>query len=148
MNSYTVRKKKKPLPPWMQEYGPYIFVGEVILIYVIPVHVLGWFKEPIIPHPVPHAELAIVMGPIKTWHDGSTTKLKSVEVKVMNRGVVPAEGVVVTGAARGENFQLSGKARLIVGETQGYTASVPDGMTSTDAIEFSLSCGTCAAFAN
>ena len=147
MNSYAVRKKKRPLPPWLYSYGPYGFVAGVIFLYIIPVHVLGCFDEPVKPQAIPHAELAIVMGPIKTWYEGSNSRLKSVEVKVMNRGAVSAEGVVVEGAARGEKFKLSGKARLIVGETQGYLAQVPEGITPEDVIEFTIDCSTCSPFA-
>lgn len=147
MNSYTVRTKKKQLPPWVHDYAPYIVLGVVIVLYVIPVHVFRWFDDPVVPQAVPHAELAIVMGPIRTWRDGSNSRLKSVEVKVINKGAVPADGVMVMAFSKGESFQLVGKPRLVVGETQGYSADVPDVITPEDVIEFSLECSTCSPFA-
>lgn len=142
MNSYDVRQKKKPLPAWVLEKGPFIVLFVFAGIYVLFIR-----REPTpsAPKPIPHAKLVVVGPPSKTWVEGSDTRIKSIEIKVQNKGDNVAQHVVVHGVVRSNVFALSGKDTIAIGETASFVGEPSSNLHVSDSIDFKLSCGTCAA---
>ena len=93
--------------------------------------------------PILQADLVIVMGPVKTWEQGSATRIKAVQVKIKNRGQVPADGVVVTGVFRGIPMQLAGKSHLAIGEIADYSVNLTMVVLNSDSMEFKAECPNC-----
>lgn len=143
MNSYQVKKNKSSLPPWVTEYAPFGVIGVAVMTCLLVFDVFGCFSTPVAPQA---AELSLVMGPLKTWEEGSTVRLKTVELKIKNRGPVPAQNVSVTGIFRGIAVPLPGQSTLQVGEIGTYSTTLTMGVLSSDSIEFSVGCATCAPF--
>ncbi len=143
MNSYQV-KKNSPLPPWMQEnLSVVVILGGTSLLVLLFVVFRLMAPAPVQPGPILRGDLVIVMGPVKTWEEGSTTRIKAVQLKVKNRGQVPANGVVVTGVFRGVPLQLIGKTQLAVGEISDYSVSLNMVVLNSDSMEFKAECPTC-----
>ena len=142
MNSYDVRQKKKPLPPWVLERGPFIvlflFAGLYVLFMMTP-------SKPDAPVVIRHAKLVIVQPPSKTWVEGSDTRIKSIEIKVQNQGDDVAQHVVVHGVVRSNVFKLSGKDTLAIGEAASFFGEPSSNLHVSDHIDFKFECGSCAA---
>ena len=92
------------------------------------------------------ADLDVIMGPVKTWEDGSTTRLKGVQLKIKNRGEQTAEGIVVMGKFRGRPLQLPGKTQLVPGEVGDYSVTFPMVVLTTDSMQFTAECANCVPF--
>ncbi len=144
MNSYDVRQKKKPLPPWVVEKGPFIVLFVFAGMYVL---FMRGEPRPSAPKPIPHAKLVVVGPPSKTWVQGSDTRIQSIEIQVQNKGDTAAQHVVVEGVVRSNVFKLSGKDTLAIGETASFVGEPSSNLHVSDSIDFKLSCGSCAAFA-
>jgi hypothetical protein len=127
------------------EYAAVSVLGAGVLAYVLVFHVLGCFSTPV-SNQAEVAQLSLVMGPLKTWEEGSSVRLKSVELKIKNMGPIAAEGITVTGIFRGVPLQLTGQPSLQVGEMGTYSTALRMGVLSSDSIEFSIQCATCAPF--
>lgn len=143
MNSYQV-KKKSSLPPWVQENIAVVAIlgGTSLFVLLFVVYRL-MTPAPVPMGPPPQGDLVIVMGPVKTWEEGSTTRIKAVQLKVKNRGQVPANGVVVTGVFRGVPLQLNGKTQLAVGEIADYSVNLNLVLLNSDSMEFRAECPNC-----
>lgn len=143
MSAYQV-KKDSSLPPWLEENKTVIGVG---LAAVLLVGTMLWRDfmpaPPPPPEPMLPAALAVVMGPVKTWEEGSTARLRSVQLKVMNRGPGVAHGVVVVGVVRGMQLYFSGKDTLAVREVGDYTLTFNTVVLNSDALEFKTECHSC-----
>jgi hypothetical protein len=143
VNSYQV-KKKNSLPPWVEEN-----LSAIIILGSTALFVLGFIlytmltRAPVETGPTPQGDLVIIMGPVKTWEEGSTTRIKAVQLKVKNRGQAPADNVVVTGVFRGVPVQLSGKSQLAIGEIADYGVTLPMVVLHSDSMEFKAECLTC-----
>ena len=142
MNSYDVRQKKKPLPPWVLEKGPFIvlflFAGLYVLIRNLP-------SKPTAPVPTRHAKLVVVQPPSKTWVEGSDTRIKSIEIKVQNQGDDVAQHVVVHGVVRSNVFRLTGKDTIPIGDTASFFGEPSSNLHVSDHIAFKFECGSCEA---
>ena len=148
MNSYLPKKKRSGLPVWV-EANLQILVISALGLFVLIVIALGssFTSAPQQPTNVSHvADLDVVMGPVKTWEDGSTTRLKGVLLKIKNRGEQTAEGVVVMGKFRGVPLQLPGKTQLVPGEVGDYSVTFPMVVLTTDSMEFTAECANCVPF--
>lgn len=143
MNSYQV-KNKSSLPPWVQEnLAAVVILGATAIFVLVFVVIKVMTPAPVQTGPIPQGDLVIVMGPVKTWEEGSTTRIKAVQLKVKNRGQVPASGVVVTGTFRGVPLQLTGKAQLAVGEIGDYSTNLNMVVLNSDPMEFKAECPNC-----
>lgn len=146
MNSYQV-KKQSSLPPWLEENKAVVGILGGTLALVLGVLLFGLrSNEPVVIEPIAQGQLAIVMGPVKTWEEGSTTRLKGVQLKIKNRGQAPADGVVVSGSVRGVPVVLKGKPSLAPGEIADYSAAFEMVVLSSDPMEFRAECPSCAPF--
>ncbi len=147
MNSYFPKKKRSNLPVAVEENLQILVFGALALFALFMIGVVSMVTSE--PEPVEVlqlADLAIVMGPVKTWEDGSTTRLKGVQLKIKNRGEVMAEQVVVTGKFRRVPLQLEGKSELMPGEIGDYTITFPIVVLTTDSMEFMAQCANCVPF--
>jgi hypothetical protein len=148
VNSYLPQKKRSGLPPWVED-NLQILVIAALGLFVLIVIALGssFTSAPQQPTNVSQvADLDVIMGPVKTWEDGSTTRLKGVQLKVKNRGEQTAEGVVVMGKFRGVPLQLPGKTQLVPGEVGDYSVTFPMVVLTTDSMEFTAECANCVPF--
>jgi S1-C subfamily serine protease len=144
VNSYQV-KKKSSLPPWIQENLAVVLIlgGTSLFVVLFLVFHFTFAPPPAQTGPILRGDLVIVMGPVKTWEEGSSTRIKAVQLKIKNRGQVPADGVVVTGVFRGVPLQLTGKKQLAVGEIADYSASLSMVVLNSDSMEFKAECPNC-----
>jgi hypothetical protein len=118
-------------------------IGAILLFYVTPVYVLGWFDAPVVEAPKPRAALIVTFGPRRVYAEGSSTRVKSIEVKVVNRGEVPAEEISVFGEVRGSRFPLRGPLSLAVGASGTYIGDVTVSLSADDQVRTVLLCQTC-----
>jgi hypothetical protein len=140
-------KQNSRLPSWLVDYGVWIFVGFLFLIVVLPFSVFGSrgiFGGSVQLPQGPPAQLSIVSVPIKVWMEGSRTRLKSVQVKVGNRGRGEASGVEVMASIRGELFHLQGPAKLSSGSVAQYAGPSEVSIAENETIQIVLRCDTCA----
>jgi hypothetical protein len=140
-------KQNSRLPPWLVDYGVWIFVGLVFLIIVLPFSVFGskGLFGGSVPNPhAPQAQLSVVSVPIKVWMEGSRTKLKSVQVNVGNRGRGEAAAVEVMASIRGELFPLKGPAKLSSGGVAQYVGPAEISIGENETVQIVLRCETCA----
>jgi hypothetical protein len=147
VNSYLPEKKKSGLPVWVEENLQILVIGALGLFVLLVVGIGSTFTSS--PQPVQvsqAADLDVVMGPVKTWEEGSTTRLSAVQLKIKNRGEVTAQGVVVMGKFRGVPLQLTGKTQLVPGEVGDYAVTFPMVVLTTDSMEFTAECGNCVPF--
>ncbi len=148
MNSYRPGKKKSALPTWVEENVQILVIAGLALFALLVVTIGALFTSS--PQQEQHlfqvADLDVVMGPVKTWEDGSTTRLKGVLLKIKNRGELTAEGVVVMGKFRGAALQLTGKTQLVPGEIGDYRVDFPMVVLSSDRMEFTAECTNCVPF--
>jgi len=135
------------MPAWMEE-NLQILVIAGLALFVLLVFVIGsaLTSKPPPVQVVQSADLDVVMGPVKTWEDGSTTRLKAVQLKIKNRGEIAAQGVVVMGKFRGVPLQLTGKTQLVPGEIGDYSVTFPVVILTTDSMEFTAECANCVPF--
>jgi S1-C subfamily serine protease len=146
VNSYQV-KKQSSLPPWLEENKAVVGILGGTLVLVLGVLLFGLRNnQPVATGPIHQGELVIVMGPVKTWEEGSTTRLKGVQLKIKNRGRALADGVVVSGSVRGVPVALKGKSHLAPGEIGDYSATFEMVVLSSDAMDFKAECPSCAPF--
>jgi hypothetical protein len=146
VNSY-LPEKKRGLPVWVEEnLQLLVIVGLVIFVLVVLAIGSAFTSAPQAVQVTEFANLDVVMGPVKTWEDGSTTRLKAVQLKIKNRGEVAAEEVVVMGKFRGISLQLAGKTRLVSGEVGDYGVTFPVVILTSDPMEFTAKCGNCVPF--
>lgn len=135
------------MPIWVEENLQILVVAGLALFVLIVLAIGSSFTSA--PEAVQvsrAADLDVVMGPVKTWEDGSTTRLKAVQLKIKNRGEAAAEGVVVMGKFRGIALQLTGKTALQPGEIGDYSVTFPVVILTTDSMEFTAECATCVPF--
>ena len=146
MNSY-LPEKKRGLPVWVEENLQLLVIAGLV-IFVLVVLAIGsaFTSSPQAVQVTKFADLDVVMGPVKTWEDGSTTRLKAVQLKIKNRGEVAAEGVVVMGKFRGISLPLAGKTLLGSGEVGDYGVTFPVVILTSDPMEFTAGCGNCVPF--
>ena len=146
MNSYQI-KKQSSLPPWMEENKAVvgIIAGTVVLLFLVVLFGMR-APEPVDTGPFTQGALVIAMGPVKTWEDGSTTRLKGVRLKIKNRGDALALGVVVSGVVRGVPVVLHGKHQLAPGEIGDYSVTFDMVVLNSDSMEFKAECPDCAPF--
>ncbi|MEY4700349.1 MAG: hypothetical protein RL326_536 [Pseudomonadota bacterium] len=140
-------KQESRLPAWLVDYGIWIFVGFLFLIIVLPYSVFGsrGLFGGSVPNPqAPQAQLSIVSVPTKVWLEGSRTKLKSVQVKVGNRGQGQASAVEVLASIRGELFPLQGPTKLSSGSVAQYAGPSEISISENETIQIVLRCETCA----
>lgn len=140
------KKPKTGVPRWLVKYGVWIFVAALALIVVLPFSVFG--SRSIFggaaPAPQgPPAQLSIVSGPNKIWMEGSRTRLKSVQLKVGNRGRGEASQVDVTASVRGQSFHLDGPMSLASGAVAQYSGPTEISIAENDSIHVFLRCSTC-----
>jgi len=140
-------RPRSRVPGWLVDYGVWIFVAGLALVIVLPFTVFG--SKSIFggsaPAPQgPPAQLSIVAGPSKIWMEGSRTRLKSVQVKVGNRGRGDASEVEVVVSARGESFHLDGPASLASGKVAQYSGPTEISIAENDAVHVFLRCANCA----
>jgi len=135
------------MPVWMQE-NLQILVIAGLALFVLLVFVIGsaLTSKPLPVQVTQSADLDVVMGPVKTWEDGSTTRLKAVQLKIKNRGETAAQGIVVMGKFRGVSLQLTGKTQLVPGEIGDYSVTFPVVILTTDSMEFTAECANCVPF--
>jgi len=148
VNAYLPGKKRSGLPTWV-ENNLQLLVIATLVFFLLFVLTLGSSFTSAPPPPVKHtggADLDVVMGPIKTWEEGSTARLKGVRLKVQNRGQEPARDVVVTGNFRGVALQLTGKTQLVPGEISDYSIIFPLVILTSDRMEFTAECANCVPF--
>lgn len=146
MKSYTP-KKRSGLPVWVEENVQLVVIAALTLFVFIVVGVGKLFpSSPPPAQAVRRADLDVIMGPVKTWEEGSTTRLSGVQLKIKNRGEVTASGVVVMGKFRGVPLQLTGKAELVPSEIGDYRVTFPMVVLATDAMEFTAECANCVPF--
>ncbi len=146
MNSYQV-KKKSSLPPWLEENKTAVGILGGTFVLLLGVVLYGLLtREPVVVGPILQGELVIVMGPVKTWEEGSTTRLKGVQLKIKNRGQAVAHGVVVSGVVRGLPVILKGKPVLGPGEIGDYSTTFEMVVLSSDSMDFRAECPSCAPF--
>ena len=130
------------LPRWMEEYGGWVVALVVISIFIIPVRMLGIFDRA--PGPVlASANLRIVFGPAKSWVEGSTTQIKSINVKIQNTGPEAAQNVQVQALVRATGFPLVGPLTIATGVTAQFSGATQLNITSEDAVRIQLSCANC-----
>ncbi len=135
------------MPVWVEENLQLLVIAALVFFVLIVLAVGASFTAA--PPPVQisqAADLDVVMGPVKTWEDGSTTRLKAVQLKIKNRGEVAAQGVIVMGKFRGVSLQLTGKTELQPGEIGEYGVTFPVVILTTDSMEFTAECATCVPF--
>lgn len=143
MDSYKV-KKQSSIPPWLEQNKAVIAIALTALVLIGGVLLLDMRSPPPVEMaPVVRGELAIVMGPVKTWEEGSTTRLKGVQLKIKNRGEAPAERVQVMGVFRGVPLPLVGKHLLLPGEVADYSITFNMVVLNSDSMEFKAECGNC-----
>jgi len=136
------------LPVWVEDNLQILVIGALGLLVLLVLGIRSIFS----PSPTPNqevfgaADLDVVMGPIKTWEDGSAARLKGVQLKIKNRSEFPADGVVVKGKFRGVRLQLKGKAQLAPGEIGDYSLTFPIVVLAKDPMEFTAECRTCVPF--
>ena len=140
-------KPRSRVPSWLVDYGVWIFVAGLALVVILPFSVFG--SRSILggsaPAPQgPPAQLSIVSGPNKIWMEGSRTRLKSVQVKVGNRGLGDASGVEVTASIRGEMFHLDGPASLASAKAAQYSGPTEISIAENEAVHVFLRCASCA----
>lgn len=146
MEPYKV-KKESSIPPWLAQNWAVIAILAGALVLVVGVLLYDfWGPKPVQTGPVAHGELVIVLGPVKMWEEGSTTRLKGVQLKIKNRGSAPADSVKVTGTFRGISLPLTGKAILMPGEIGDYSVTFNMVVLNSDSMEFKAECPSCSPF--
>lgn len=146
VNSYH-KKKQSSLPPWVEENKAVVGIAAGTLVLLLGVLLFGMRSpEPVDTGPIAQGALVIAMGPVKTWEDGSTTRLKGVQLKIKNRGHAFADGVVVSGNVRGVPVVLHGKTHLAPGEIGDYSITFDMVVLNSDSMEFKAECPSCAPF--
>ncbi len=135
------RQGERRLPPWLEEYGVWIAIAVVVIAFVVPVQMLGIFdqKEAV----KPTAALRAVSVPIKSWAEGSSTKIESIAVDVENVGPEEARQVTVSGVVRGTSFPLTGPAVLEAGQRGRFIGKTALNVMSEDEVSVGLSCANC-----
>jgi hypothetical protein len=138
------QKPKNKIPQWMIDYGVWIFVGAVFFLFLLPFGILGW-KLPGSghAHSGPRAQLVALTIPARIWVDGSSTKVKSVQVKVGNQGTIKAHGVQVLAVVRGQVFPLTGATDLEAGKMALYSGDLNLNLNNQEAIQVVMNCATC-----
>lgn len=146
VNSYH-NKKESGLPPWVEENKAVVGIlgGALVLVFIVIIFGMS-SPAPVATGPVARGDLVIVMGPVKTWESGSTTRLKGVQLKIKNRGQAFADGVVVSGVVRGVPVVLTGKPQLAPGEISDYSVGFEMVVLSSDSMEFKAECPSCVPF--
>lgn len=129
------------LPPWLEEHGAWLAVFLVIVLFLIPVQMLGLFDRPV--EQKPSAVIRVSGAPAKTWAEGSSTRIESVAVDVENVGPEAARTVKVEGVVRGSSFALSGPKTIEPGQRARFTGRTTLNLMSEDPLSFRLSCENC-----
>lgn len=138
-------KKQSSLPPWLEQNWMVVVIllGALALVGGI---LIFDFRAPPKEQtgPVIRAELGVVLGPVKSWEEGSTTRLKGVQLKIKNHGSVPADSVLISGVFRGVPLALRGKTVLMPGEIADYSVTFEIVVLNSDTMQFKLECSNCA----
>lgn len=141
------RKPESRVPKWLVDYGLWIVLGILGLVVVLPFTVFGSrsFFGGSAPVPQgPLAQLSVVSGPMRVWVEGSQTRLKTIQVKVGNRGRGEASEVQVIASIRGQLFSLQGPGALSSGNVAQYAGPAEISITDNDVIQMILRCANCA----
>lgn len=147
MNSYTRKNGKPGWSLWLEENFQLVSIAGLVFFFLVAFALSTLFRAEQSPPPVvTMADLDVVMGPVKTWEEGSTTRLKGVHLKIKNRSDVTANGVIVMGKFRGLPLQIPGKAQLTPGEIGDYSITFPVVVLSNDSMEFTAECANCVPF--
>lgn len=147
MNSYAPKSGRSGWSLWLEENLQLVSIAGLVLFFLAAFGLSTLFREEQSPPPVvTMADLDVVMGPVKTWEEGSTTRLKGVHLKIKNRGDVTANGVIVMGTFRGVPLQIPGKTQLTPGEIGDYSITFPVVVLSNDSMEFTAECANCVPF--
>ena len=140
-----LRRNKKPqglrLPSWLEEYGGWMVVLLVIVAFIIPIQMLGVFDRP--KETKPTAEIRVVGVPVKSWAEGSSTRIESIAVEVENLGPELAKGVTVEGVVRGTAFRLAGPVTVEPGKRERFMGAPNLNIMSEDPVTLRLSCANC-----
>jgi len=135
------RKDKNRPPGWAFEYGPWIVIGLVAALLLLPMIFMGGGGND---SQAPTSYAVLVPGmPMKVWAEGSTTQLRSVKVSVANSGVVAARGVVVTAIIRGREFNLPGVSVIESGRSEAFSGPVDTPFKQGDELVIKAICATC-----
>jgi hypothetical protein len=141
------RKQERRVPNWLVDYGLWIFLGFLSFVVILPFTVFGSRSLFGGDAPVPQgplAQLSVVSGPMRIWMEGSQTRLKTIQVKVGNRGRGEASEVRVIASIRGQLFNLQGPNALSSGKVAQYSGPADISITDNDLIQMILSCANCA----
>lgn len=133
--------KRHFAPVWLEERLGWISIVAVAIGVGLP---LGFIGSAPSTTSGPQAQLFVSYGPARVWLPGSQTHLRSITVKVHNRGPVSATGVSVNATVSGQTFALTGKDSIALGNTEEYSAFTDVNATAADAIAVKLSCQNCA----
>jgi hypothetical protein len=136
-------RERKPLPLWFWDWLPAGVIGAFLLLYFIPFQVLGLFDSPEEAPPQAMADIVVAFGPRKIYAEGSGSRVKAIEVKVVNRGEVTAQDIEMFGEVRGSRFPLRGPPSLEVGASGTYLGDVTVSLSAEDKVRIVPLCVTC-----
>ncbi len=139
-------KQERRTPEWLVKYGVWIVVAILGFIIILPFTVFG--SRSIFggaaPTPKgPPAQLTIVSGPARIWMEGSRTRLKSIQVKVGNRGTGEASAIEVLASIRGQLFTLQGPSTLPSGNIAQYAGPAEIAISDNETVQIVLRCAHC-----
>jgi hypothetical protein len=137
------QRRKRTIPAWCVDYGPWIVLGAFFLFVVIPIFVFRFGSEAPQNGAQDVPRLVVRDTPTKVWVEGSANQIRSVKVMVGNVGITQAMGVRVTVSIGERTFVLTGPERIASGKSDAFEGNVT-GLVRSDAdLKISISCSNC-----
>lgn len=135
------KRKGLELPPWLEEYGGWIAVAIVVFAFIVPIQMLGLFDRP--KETKSTAAIRVASVPVKSWAEGSSTRIESISVDIENLGPESAREVAVQGVVRGSAFSLAGPVTIEPGKRERFVGMPSLNIMSEDQVTLRLSCANC-----
>jgi hypothetical protein len=139
------RKRRKSMPPWLEERLGWIGVVGLIVLFGLPIKLMLNVSGGVAPPDAPPTELILTFGPAKVWKEGTASHLKSATIKVRNVGNAPALGVQAAIHIRSRNIALLGPDRLEPGAEATYSGEANVSVLEQEQINVSFGCFNCLA---
>jgi len=138
------KKPNSKTPQWFLDYGIWIFVGAVFFLFLLPFVILGWrLPGSRSPEPGPRPQLVALTLPARIWVEGSSTKVKSVQVKIGNQGAVKAQDVHVLVLVKEQTFSLTGATEIESGKMALYSGELNMNLTNEEPLQVVMNCSNC-----
>jgi hypothetical protein len=137
------KPKQGQLQRWLIEFGGWVFTGLLLVVVLVSMYGVSGRKSEKVISAEQLASLTVVGPPKKVWDDGSTTKVKSVQVRVGNQGPSRADDVRVVVALAGVRLQLAGPIQIDSGKSELFAGKVDALLRPGQDLQVILECANC-----